>query len=336
MVSDMIRVGIIGFGIMGRRHLSAYERAGQQVVAIADVNWRFSADLAPDQSVAMYSDYELMLAEQELDAVSVCTPPAMHADAAIAAATAGVAVLCEKPLAEDARKARELADIVAATGVPFMVGFFHRFHEPLMKLRDLLRENALGKPVVMRSRFSVDSDREVREWVSDVAISGGGAMVNSAVHSLDIFRYLTGSDANVSGSAVSKSLPGAVVEDTALVLLCGNEGDLGIVEAYGSAPFRTFELWMQGPEGEAIVTWDPPGLRLRRRPSTTWEALPISAVDPFERIDRGISYFCSIVAAGRQPEEATATDGVRALELVESAYRVATAFRAPKVVDGQC
>lgn len=322
-MTERIKVGVIGVGRMGQLHVTAYERAGAQVVALADVSAAAVETAAVDCNAAVYMDYERMLAEEELQGVSICTPPSTHRAAALSAARRGLAVLCEKPLAENADVARDLAEAVGATGVPFMVGFFHRFHEPLVVLRGLVEENTFGRPVVVRSRFSLDSRGDTRPWIADVSIAGGGAMMNTAVHSLDIVRFLTDAEVTVTGSAVARGEPTATVEDTALVMLSGDRGDIGIVEAYGAAPFRTYELWLQGRKGEAVVGWDPPALRVRTAADATWRDVPVNASSALDRIDRGIAYFCSCVKEWRQVEQATGADGVRAVELAESAYRIA-------------
>jgi predicted dehydrogenase len=322
-VIEGIRVGVIGAGRIGRLHIRAYERAGANVVAVADVDPE-ARRAAAQGDKAIYSDYEEMLAEEQLQAVSICTPPAMHSAPAIAAARRGIAVLCEKPLAHDVGAARALADAVASTGVPFMVGFFHRFHEPLVKLRELLAEGALGRPVVVRNRFSLINsvDEGARPWIADVSISGGGAMINTAVHSLDIFRFLTAANATIRGSVIA-SRSEVALEDTAILLLSADNGDLGIVEAYGAAPTKTYELWAEGSRGEAFVSWDPPALQLRMAGDAHWSSFPVSATDALDRIDRGIAYFCACVQEGRQPDEATGEDGVSALELATRGYQVA-------------
>ncbi len=322
-MTDGIRVGVIGAGQIGNLHILAYRKAGASVVAVADVNPASAAAAAKSSDAVAYTDYAQMLAREELQAISVCTPPAMHRSAAIAGARRGLAVLCEKPLAESSESARELAEAVKATGVPFMVGFFHRFHEPLVLLRQLINDGTFGRPVVLRSRFSLTAGDDKRPWVSDVAIAGGGAMMNSAVHSLDIVRFLTGADASVQGAVLSYGEPAGAVEETAIALLSGARGDLGIVEAYEAAPFRTYELWVKGKAGEAVVSWDPPGLKVRMAKEAQWKDVPISAETALERIDRGIAYFCSCVKEWRQVGEATVTDGVRAVELAQSVYGIA-------------
>lgn len=322
-MAEEVMVGVIGVGLMGRLHIAAYEKAGAQVVAVADIDSESAETVGRSCNAEVYTDYEQLLERDDLHAISVCTPPAMHRSESIAAAKRGLAVLCEKPLAESTDAARELAEAVGATGVPFMVGFFHRFHEPLVLLRQLVGDGRFGHPIVVRSRFSLRGNTDNRPWVRDAAIAGGGTMMNSAVHSLDIVRFLTGTDATVRGSVLSYGEPAGPVEDTAIVLLDGDRGDLAIVEAYGAAPFRTYELWLEGESGEATVSWDPPGLRVRMAGQDDWETVPVRATTALERIDRGIAYFCSCVKEGRQVEEATGLDGVAALELAQNAYRVA-------------
>lgn len=320
-----VRVGVVGAGAIGRLHIGAYEKAGAKVVAIADVDAAAATAAAESCNATVYTDHEEMLAREELQAISVCTPPAMHRAAAVAGAERGLAVLCEKPMAESADAARELAEAVSAAGVPFMVGFFHRFHEPLVTLRQIVSEGTFGQPIVVRTRFSLVGSEDKRPWVGDVAVSGGGEMMNSAVHSLDIVRFLTGAEASVQGAVVSYGAPRGALENTALVLLSGDRGDLAIVEAYGAAPARAYELWVGGEHGEATVSWDPPGLRLRMAGETEWKEMPTSALTRLDRIDRGIAYFCVCVEARRPVEEATGVDGVRAIELAQSAYQAAGA-----------
>jgi hypothetical protein len=86
---------------------------------------------------------------------------------------------------------------------------------------------------------------------------------------------------------------------------------------------QVLAIYRKGKSGEAIVSWDPPGLRLRRAGEEEWKEVPIKAATALERIDRGIAYFCPCVKLRRQVEEATGMDGVRAVELAQSVYRIA-------------
>lgn len=321
-MTEPVRIGIIGCGQMGRIHATGYQKAGAQVVAVADLNGQAARTLAAELKCAAYEDYHAMLAAERLDAVSVATPPAMHRENVIAVARAGLPIFCEKPLAESLESARALAAGVAELGAPFMVGFFHRFHEPLVKLKALVESSAFGRPITIRSRFSVTAATDRRPWVKNPAIAGGGAMMDTATHSLDIVRFLTGAEV----AAVQALTDGALdqpMEETAVVVLQGSRGDLGLVEAYAAAPFRGYELWLQGSKGEAVVGWHPPSLRVRTLEQPEWQEIPVQAVDAFDRFYSGIAYFVDCLRRGERPDLATGRDGVRAMELAEAAYRAA-------------
>jgi predicted dehydrogenase len=318
-MNEPVRIGIIGCGQMGRIHAAGYQKAGARVVAVADIQGEAARSLAGELGAEAYTDYRAMLAAGGLDAVSVTTPPAMHRENVAAVAEAGLPVFCEKPLAESLPSARALVAEVEAAGVPFMVGFFHRFHEPLVKLKELLEAGTFGRPVTIRSRFGVSPTTDRRPWIKDPAIAGGGAMMDTAVHSMDIVRFLSGAEI-VSVQAVTDGKP---MEETTLVILTGSSGDLGLVEAYGAAPFRTYELWLQGSSGEAMVGWHPPSLRVRTKDEPQWRDVAIEATDAMDRFHAGIAYFVACIRTGRRPDRATGLDGVRAIELADAAYRAA-------------
>jgi hypothetical protein len=127
-----VRVGIIGTGgIAQYLHLKQYlECEDAQVVALCDVREDALAATRHRwglQDATIFTDVGAMLAEADLDAVSICTPNDSHRDLALAAITAGVAVLCEKPLAMNARQAQEMVQAAEAANVVNMTGFSKRF-----------------------------------------------------------------------------------------------------------------------------------------------------------------------------------------------------------------
>lgn len=322
-MSESLRVGLIGCGRIGRIHLAGYRKAGVTIAAVADVNPEAAQKLAAELGCAAYTSVEAMLAEARLDAVSVATPPAMHRECTVAAARAGVPALCEKPLAESLATARLLQQEVEATGTPCMVGFFHRFHEPLIKLRELLAAGDLGAPVTMRSRFSIDYRNDTRPWIKNPAIAGGGAVIDVSMHSLDILRFASGGEITGIQALTATFKPGPAVEDTALMLLEGEGGNLFVVESYSAAPFRGYDLWVQGTAGEAVVGWDPPILRVRTHSDPEWREVPVTATSAFDRFDRGVAYFVDCVRRGVPPELASLADGVQSMALAEAAYKAA-------------
>jgi predicted dehydrogenase len=322
-MNSVLRIGLIGCGRMARLHARGYKRAAATIAAVADVVPEAAAKLGAELGCPAFADYREMLATAQLDAVSVTSPPAMHRENVAAATASGIPILCEKPLAESAASAKVIAEAATSAGVIFMVGFFHRFHEPLVRLRELVRSGDLGTPVTVRSRFSIDSRQDLRPWIKNPAVAGGGQVMDTAVHSLDILRFVTGSEIEEVQALTAIVRPGPTVEDTALILARGALGNLGIVEAYGAAPFRGYELWAQGTAGEALVGWDPPTLRVRTHQNPEWVDLPMITTSALDRVDAGIAHFVDCVRTGRHPEEATGADGIRALVLAEGVYRSA-------------
>jgi predicted dehydrogenase len=142
----MIRVGVIGAGHWGPNYIRNFrEIDATQTVAAADPRAEARASLAkrfPDLQV--YADYQDLLADPEIDAVVVATPATAHHEIGLACLLAGKHVLIEKPLADSAAAALELAQHPLADGQIFMVGHIFRFHPGINKVRELMYEGALG------------------------------------------------------------------------------------------------------------------------------------------------------------------------------------------------
>lgn len=318
------KLALIGCGFMGRLHVEGWKRAGLTTSAVADSHFPLAQEVAAGiPECRAYADWQTMLDAEKPDIVSIATPPGAHRDPAVIAASRGIHVLCEKPMAGTLEDAREIRRAVSASRSLFMVGHWHRFHEPMQELRARIRAGELGDQLTIRSRFSFRPARNPRAWTKDKAMAGGGAVFNTAVHSLDIFRFLAG---EVSG--VQAYLPrrgsGDGFEDTAVLILAGTDGNIGIVEAYETAPVRAYEFWVAGSKAEARVGWDPPSLEMQTAENPEWVSIPVQAQSRLDRVWSGIQYFSDCLKAGKMPEEGTLEDGVRSIALVEAAYKASS------------
>jgi predicted dehydrogenase len=149
-----LRVGIIGAGVMGRHYAKAlreYERA--EVIAVCDLNLAAALTLAGDGAEASDS-VEAMLRGACPDAAVVATPDFAHREPAVACLEAGLAVLCEKPLATTAADCAALVEAVERTGRPFMVNFGNRHRPSALKLREALQEGRVGAPQYVYARLN--------------------------------------------------------------------------------------------------------------------------------------------------------------------------------------
>ncbi len=321
MSNHTLRVGLIGAGGIGRTHLASYDRVREaQIVAVVDINEELARHAAQQVSAQAFQSVEQMLNEVELDAVDICTPPAAHLEAALPAIERGLHVLCEKPLAHHPDAARQMVDAAEKKGVKLMTAFCHRFHPPVIALKRLIDAGELGEVVMFRNRFAGPFKGVEERWFSDKEVAGGGVLMDTSVHSIDLFRFLVGEVARVQ--AVVRQTNPAIgdVEDTAIALLSTQDGRMGVVEASWvlAAGFNVVEVY--GTEGAAMVHyWD--GFKSRYKTSKMEDWQPLEEVGP-DRFVGEIQHFVD-ACLNRTPLQVTGYDGLRAVEIVYEAYRTA-------------
>ncbi len=182
-----MNVGIIGCGGIAGQHIEAY-KACEDVKIAAGVDVDIQRAINAAGSDHAYTNFHEMLAKEKLDAVSVCTPPKFHKDAVCAALEAGLPVLCEKPLGFNSADARVMVDCAERTGKLLVTAFCHRFHEPVVQAKDIIKSGRIGKVIMYRNRFGGKADM-TGVWFSDPEISGGGTLPDTSIHSIDLFRY---------------------------------------------------------------------------------------------------------------------------------------------------
>lgn len=321
MSNRTLRVGLIGAGGIGRTHLASYGRVREaQVVAIADIHGDAAQAAAQQAGAQAFREVEEMLERVELDAVDICTPPSAHLEAALLAIERGLHILCEKPLAHHPDAARQMVRAAEEKGVKLMTAFCHRFHPPIAALKRLIEAGELGEVVMFRNRFAGPFKGVEERWFSDKEVAGGGVLMDTSVHSIDLFRFLVGEVARVQ--AVTRQTNPAIskVEDTAIALLSTSDNRMGVVEASWSlaAGFNVVEVY--GTEGAAMVHyWDGFKSRYKTNRMDDWQ--PLEEVGP-DRFVGEIQHFVD-ACLGRTDLQVTGYDGLRAVEIVYQAYAAA-------------
>jgi predicted dehydrogenase len=222
------RVGIIGCGFITQLHSRALRgiiRAGladAAVVAAFDTDTDRAAACAKAHGGDVAASVDELLAG--VDAVWICTPTSSHRALVEQAATAGVAIFCEKPLATTLADAEAMA-AVAAT-VPSQVGLVLRTSPVYGALVDLVRSGDLGRPmtVVFRDdQYLPNQGQYASEWRADVTIAGGGTLLEHSIHDLDVLRWLLGDAGSVSARTANfAGHPG--IEDLAVATLVFESG----------------------------------------------------------------------------------------------------------------
>jgi predicted dehydrogenase len=316
---DEVRVGIIGSGNMGATHAASYSRDGRaRVTATTDVNGASAQALAESCGAQAYADVETMLAESKLDAISICTPPAFHCQQAVAALKAGVHVLCEKPFAPTVGEAQRMVDASRSSGALLMPAFCHRFHPPVVALKRLVTSGRLGRVTMFRNRFSGEFRGVEKTWFVRRELSGGGVLVDTCSHSVDLFRFLVGEVASAA-ALTSRHLEGIDTEDTGAILLKSEDGAIGTLEASWLTPVGTAIIEIYGTEGKAVLDYSTGTLSWRVRADADWTTeTPESDTD---RFTAEVQHFLDAVL-GKSKLALTCEDGLRSVEILTRAYAV--------------
>jgi predicted dehydrogenase len=209
MAKQPLRVGMIGYGFMGRAHSNAYKQVGQffpssrQVVlqAACARNAQAIQTFADQWGYAsIETDWRKLIERKDIDVVDICTPNNLHKEIAIAAAKAGKAILCEKPLAMNTVEGREMVAAVEAAQVPNMVWYNYRRIPAVTLAKRLIDEGRLGKIYHYRAKFLQDWTIKADLpqggqglWRLDVAAAGSGVSGDLLAHCIDTAVWLNGS-----------------------------------------------------------------------------------------------------------------------------------------------
>lgn len=184
-----VKLGLIGCGRIAQLvHLDVLRRLpGAELVALADVDLRPREEASRRMPGAVaFADYRELL--PEVDAVVVCLPNALHAEAALAALQQGKHVYLEKPLATDLDDARRVLSVWRSAGVVGMIGFNYRFNALYRAAKQYIQTGELGELVSVRSVFSA-APRNLPAWKQQRQ-SGGGVLLDLALHHIDLLRFL--------------------------------------------------------------------------------------------------------------------------------------------------
>jgi len=272
MAHKPLRVGMIGYGFMGRAHSNAYKRLtdffpvehkpvlqvacarnAEKVAAFA-ANWGYERT---------ETDWRAVVNAKDVDLIDICTPNDTHAEIAIAAAKAGKMIVCEKPLARDVREAATMVRAIEKAKVPNMVWFNYRRVPAISLAKQLIEEGRIGRPFHFRSNFLQDwtispdlPQGGAGLWRLDVKAAGSGVTGDLLAHNIDTAMWLNGAITRVTARTETfirkrkHVLTGKVenvgIDDACLFLCEFANGSLGLFEstryARGHKALKTFEL----------------------------------------------------------------------------------------------
>jgi len=253
-----IGFGIIGCGMISRFHARAIQDVrGAQLVACFDRNPDSAKKLAKEQDCQAYAELQQMLRDPRVDAVTVGTPSGAHLEPILAAARAGKHVIVEKPLEITLRRCDRAIRACEKAGVRLASIFPSRFHDSSVKLKKAIDQGRFGRLTMgdayvkwWRTQEYYDSGA----WRGTWALDGGGALMNQAVHTVDLLTWLMGPVAEIQAQVATLAHRRIEVEDAAAATLRFENGALGVIQATTAAyPGYLKRIEIHGDAGSAVL-----------------------------------------------------------------------------------
>ena len=326
-----MKVGIIGTGAIAGMHARAYKNIGYTVRACTNLTQDKGRAFAAEHGAEFVERYEDLCRHPDVDFVDVCTFPSFRLDAVRACADSRKPVQVQKPMATTLGTARAMIDTARDAGIPLGVVSQHRFDRSSMFLSPAIRAGRLGT--------LLQCDAYVKWWRSDAyyarpvkgswATEGGGALINQAIHQVDLLLWLAGPVRELFAAWQIGAAHAIESEDIVNAVMKYENGATGVVQAATALwPGYSERVELHGTKGTAIVTGDQ---------LTTWDVKddagdppPLGsgaasgASDPMaisvESFERQFLDFGEAIKTGRKPL-VSGEEGYAALEVVDAVYR---------------
>lgn len=347
-IERKLRAGIIGLGV-GKSHAKGYlTSVDADLAAVCDMNEERLQLSATEWGVeGKYTDFRTMLAEANLDLVSVCLPNALHAEASIAALEAGVNVICEKPMAINLQQAEAMVAAAKKAERQLMMCYNYRYRSDSQWMRRMVQQGRLGK--IHHVNVTWRRETGIPGWglFGSKAMSGGGALIDLGVHVLDLGLWMMDFPGVKTVSADVRSLFGPTglktwkpsgvtpppfeVEDGGTAFLRLANGANMILQAtwaeHGQPQEDAMRVEVQGTEGTAILHIRNYGNQDTLRYYTEFEGEPATVIPSvrFSPIQGHEALVKDLSASLRQgtPPATTGEQGLAAVRILEAVYRSA-------------
>ncbi len=349
-----IKAGVIGAGI-GTYHIEGYQaHEDAEVVALCDLNEDVLAETGEEYQIEhLFTDYEEMLDEADIDCVSVCVPNKFHAPLVIDCLEADRHVLCEKPLARNAEEGLKMIDAAEKSGRTLMIQFNNRFRPEAKVLKGHVDDGTFGDIYFARCGW-------IRRngipgwggWFTSEEVAGGGPLIDLAVHMLDLTMWLMGNPKPVTCMASTYSVFGPEmealgpwgtpdpdgtfdVEDMAVGMLKFEDGQTILLEASWASRIKRERVY-------STVMGTEAGASLERVfaidgvDDTAIDTLELYTQEQGEAVDRevklepdlemgrhtSVQHFVDCLVEGEEPIS-PGTDGLRIMKILDAMYESA-------------
>ncbi len=325
-----MRVGIIGTGAISHKHAQAYKNIGFEIVTCTDINPDNGRKFAAEHGGTFVPTYEEVCTHPDVDYVDVCTFPDFRLQPLKICAAHGKHIQVQKPISTNLATAREMVETARAAGIILGVVSQHRFDDSSRFVKRAIEAGRLGKLIQADAyvKWYRSAEYYSRPIKGSWAVEGGGALINQAIHQIDVLRWFAGPVKTVNAMWQLGALHKIESEDVVNALLRYENGATGIIQASTAMwPGYSERVEIHGTKGTCVITGDK---------LTTWdvqddegEPAPLASsvasgasdpmaisLEPFER------QFLDLADAIRNKRKPLVggEEGCDALELVERIY----------------
>ncbi|HWN80392.1 MAG TPA: Gfo/Idh/MocA family oxidoreductase [Bradyrhizobium sp.] len=349
-MNAVMRIGIAGAGLIGRKHIELIEASRDCVLAgIADPSLDAKA-FAEARSIPWYPDYRALLDGARPDGLIVASPNEMHLSMTLDCVERGVPALVEKPVPDTVASAQTLLCAVRRTGVPVLVGHHRRYNPMIKAVKEAIASGQIGQPTAVVGLWLLKKPDDYFDvaWRREL---GGGPVLINLVHDIDDLRFIFGEIVQVQ-AVVSNKVRKFAVEDTAALLLKFANGAIGTVSVSDATPAPwSWELssgenaayprqnqpcyLFAGTKGSLAVPtmqlWSYPG-QDGWYPPLTYAELKAASFDP---LVEQLRHFLAVIARREKPlisvEDAAGTLAV--VEAVSEAARTGAGISPSKITE---
>lgn len=326
-----MRVGLIGTGAISNMHARAYKNIGYQIACCTDINEEAGRAFAERNGAEFVKTYEEVCRHPDVDYVDVCTFPDFRLQPIEICAQTRKHILVQKPISTNLETARKMIDTAKQAGITLGVVSQHRFDDSSIFLIKALRDGRLGK--ILQADAYVKWYRSPQYYSRPIKgswdVEGGGALINQAVHQVDVLLWLIGPIKEVFAYWQLGALHKIQSEDVVTALFRYANGAQGVIQASTAFwPGYSERIEIHGTKGTAVLTGDK---------LTTWdvendsgEPAPVEQIVksgasdpmaiPVTPLERQFLDFGNAIASGKSPL-IPGEDGYRSLEFVQAVYQ---------------
>lgn len=299
-----INVGVIGVGAMGYNHARVYSKLDDvNLVAVSDVSEKTLNKVAKKYNAKGYTEYEDLLNDPEIEAVSVCVPTTFHHGVVMEAIKHGKHVLVEKPIAFTLNEAEEMIAAAKEKGVFLGTGHVERFNPAIQKAKELIENDVIGDIVSISAK---------RVGPFPPRIQDVGVAIDLAIHDLDVMYYLFDEDVAQVYGTMGSILDKCDFEDHAEIMVNFENEGTGMLEVNWLTPYKRRQIEITGTDGIISVDYIEQNIDVYGKFA---QDIQIKHEEPLKEELRS---FLNAVIEGHEPV-ITGEDGLNALKMVIAA-----------------